>query len=135
MNLLFLVKILVSAVVIAFAAEVAKRQPFWGALIIALPLTSILAMSWLYVETRNNEQLTQFAQDIFALVPVSLIFFLPFLLEGKTQLGFVANMAVGLALLAVSVLYCGEYFRSGSRLRLSFSNSTMFPDFAAILIL
>jgi len=104
MNLLFLVKILVSAVVIAFAAEVAKRQPFWGALIIALPLTSILAMSWLYAETRNNEQLTQFAQDIFALVPVSLVFFLPFLLEGKTQIGFLANMAVGLALLAVSVL-------------------------------
>ena len=104
MNLLFLVKILVSAVVIAFATEVAKRQPFWGALIIALPLTSILAMSWLYAETRNNEQLTQFAQDIFALVPVSLVFFLPFLLEGKTQIGFLANMAVGLALLAVSVL-------------------------------
>jgi len=104
MNLLFLVKILVSAVVIAFATEVAKRQPFWGALIISLPLTSILAMSWLYAETRDNAQLTQFARDIFVLVPVSLVFFLPFLLEGKTQIGFLANMALGLALLATAVL-------------------------------
>ena len=103
MNLLFFTKILVSAVAIALATEVAKRQPFWGALIIALPLTSILAMSWLYAETRNNEQLTQFARDIFALVPVSLVFFLPFLLEGKTQLGFVANMVLGLVLLATAV--------------------------------
>jgi len=102
-NLLFFTKILVSAVAIALATEVAKRQPFWGALIIALPLTSILAMSWLYAETRNNEQLTQFARDIFALVPVSLVFFLPFLLEGKTQLGFVANMVLGLVLLATAV--------------------------------
>ena len=104
MNLLFFTKILVSAVAIALATEVAKRQPFWGALIIALPLTSILAMSWLYAETRNNEQLTQFAQDIFTLVPVSLVFFLPFLLEGKTQFGFVANMVLGLVLLAAAVL-------------------------------
>ena len=104
MNLLFLTKILVSAVAIALATEVAKRQPFWGALIIALPLTSILAMSWLYVETRNNEQLTQFARDIFMLVPVSLVFFLPFLLEGKTQIGFLPNMVLGLVLLAGAVL-------------------------------
>ena len=104
MNLLFFVKILISAVVIACATEVAKRQPFWGALIISLPLTSILAMSWLYAETRDNAQLTQFARDIFVLVPVSLVFFLPFLLEGKTQIGFLANMALGLALLATAVL-------------------------------
>lgn len=104
MNLFFLTKILVSAVVIAIATEAAKRQPFWGALIIALPLTSILAMSWLYAETRDNAQLTRFARDIFVLVPVSLVFFLPFLLEGKTQAGFLANMALGLGLLAAAVL-------------------------------
>ncbi|MEK7207511.1 MAG: DUF3147 family protein [Pseudomonadota bacterium] len=104
MSPFFFVKVLISALAIGVATEVAKRYPFWGALIIALPLTSILAMSWLYAETHNNEQLTQFAQDIFALVPVSLVFFLPFLLEGKTQFGFVANMAVGLVLLAVAVL-------------------------------
>lgn len=99
---LFIVKVLVSALVIAAATEVAKRNPFWGALLIALPLTSILAMSWLYAETRDNQLLTQFARDIFVLVPVSLVFFLPFWLEKKTQFGFLANMALGLALLAVA---------------------------------
>lgn len=100
---LFVAKVLVSALVIAAATEVAKRSPFWGALIIALPLTSILAMSWLYAETRDDRLLTQFARDIFVLVPVSLVFFLPFWLEKKTQLGFLANMAVGLGLLAAAV--------------------------------
>jgi len=102
MNSLFLAKVLVSALVIAAATEVAKRSPFWGALLIALPLTSILAMSWLYVDTRDNQLLTQFARDIFVLVPVSLVFFLPFWLEEKTRFGFLANMALGLALLAVA---------------------------------
>lgn len=103
MNALFIAKVLVSAVMIGAATEVAKRHPFWGAVIIALPLTSILAMSWLYAETRDNLLLTQFAKDIFVIVPVSLVFFLPFLLEKKTSLGFIANMLVGLALLAVAV--------------------------------
>lgn len=103
MNWLFLVKLLVSALVIATATEVAKRHPFWGALIVALPLTSILAMSWLYAETRDNALLTQFARDIFMLVPVSLVFFVPFLLERRTGFGFVANLLIGLFLLAVAV--------------------------------
>ena len=104
MNVLFLVKVLLSAVIIAGAAEVAKRNPFWGAVIIALPLTSILAMSWLYADTRDNALLTQFARDIFIIVPVSLVFFAPFFFETKTHLGFVANMTIGLILLAVSVV-------------------------------
>lgn len=99
---LFVAKVLVSALVIAAATEVAKRSPFWGALIIALPLTSVLAMSWLYAETRDNALLTQFARDIFVLVPVSLVFFLPFWLEKQTQFGFIANMLLGLVLLAAA---------------------------------
>jgi hypothetical protein len=104
MNVLFIVKLLVSAALIAIATEVAKRHPFWGAVIIALPLTSIIAMSWLYAETRDNALLTQFAKDVFVIVPVSLVFFLPFWLEKKTQFGFVANMFIGLGLLAAAVL-------------------------------
>ncbi|OGI50552.1 MAG: hypothetical protein A3E57_02005 [Candidatus Muproteobacteria bacterium RIFCSPHIGHO2_12_FULL_60_33] len=103
MNALFFAKVLISAVIIGVATEVAKRYPFWGAVIIALPLTSILAMGWLYAETSDNVLVTKFARDIFLVVPVSLVFFVPFLLETRTRLGFVSNMLIGLALLAVSV--------------------------------
>ena len=51
----------------------------------------------------HNALLTQFARDVFTIVPVSLVFFVPFLLETKTRFGFIANMLIGLALLAVSV--------------------------------
>ena len=104
MNWLFLAKVIVSAVVIALASEVAKRDAFWGALLIALPLASVLAISWLYVETRDNTLVTRFARDIFLLVPVSLVFFVPFLLEAKTRLGFIANLSLGIVLLAIAVL-------------------------------
>jgi len=104
MNMLFLAKVLLSALVIAVATEVAKRNTFWGALIVALPLTSILAMSWLYAESRDDHLVARFARDILMLVPVSLVFFLPFLLERKTQLGFLPNLAAGVVLLAVAVV-------------------------------
>ena len=103
MSGLFLVKVLISALVIALASELAKRDSFWGALLVAMPLTSILAISWLYAETRDNLLVTRFARDIFLLVPGSLLFFLPFLLESKTRLGFLPNLLAGLVLLALAV--------------------------------
>jgi len=103
MSGLFLVKVLISALVIALASELAKRDSFWGALLVALPLTSILAISWLYAETRDNLLVTRFARDIFLLVPGSLLFFLPFLLETKTRMGFLPNLLAGLVLLALAV--------------------------------
>jgi hypothetical protein len=102
-SVLFVTKVVVSALVIAFASEMAKRDSFWGALLVALPLTSVLAVSWLYAETRDNALVTRFARDIFLLVPGSLVFFLPFLLETRTRLGFLPNLLVGLVLLALAV--------------------------------
>lgn len=103
MSGLFVVKLVISALVIALASELAKRDSFWGALLVAMPITSILAISWLYAETRDNLLVTRFARDIFLLVPGSLLFFLPFLLETKTRLGFLPNLLVGLVLLALTV--------------------------------
>ncbi len=102
-NALFFAKVIGSALVIGIATEVAKRHPFWGAVIIALPLTSILAMSWLYADTHDSLLVTKFARDIFMVLPVSLLFFLPFLIERRTGLDFLANMAAGLVLLALGV--------------------------------
>lgn len=104
MSALFFAKILVSAVVIAVATEIAKRDTFWGALLIAMPLTSILALTWLYVDTRDNALTTRFAREVLLLVPVSLVFFVPFLLEPRTRFGFWPNLGMGLGLLAVGVL-------------------------------
>lgn len=101
---MLVVKVLISVAVLLAAAEVAKRSPFWGAVIIALPLTSMLAMAWLYWDTRDMVRVGTFARDIFFLVPPSLLFFLPFLLEPRSQWPFWLNFAVGLVLTASAML-------------------------------
>ena len=100
--MLFL-KIFLSVAVLLAAVETAKRSTFWGALIVALPLTSMLAMLWLYWDTRDSARVSAFARDIFYLIPPSLLFFLPFLAEPRSHLPFWLNFVLGLALLAGGV--------------------------------
>lgn len=110
--MIFALKVIVSAVVIAAASEIAKRiGPFWAAVLIAMPLTSILAISWIYWDTRDPILITGFARDILIIVPVSLAFFLPFALERQTHMGFAANMALGLTLLALAIWLLSRFMR------------------------
>ena len=103
-NPMVLVKIALSVVVLLAAVELAKRESFLGALVIVLPLTSMLSMVLLYLDTGDGAKVSQYARDIFYLLPVSLLFFLPFLFEARTQLPFWANFASGFLLMAGAAL-------------------------------
>ena len=78
-----LVKVLVTAVVVVAISELAKRSSLWGALLASLPLTSVLAFVWLYLDTRDSTRVADLAQGIFWLVLPSLLLFLilPWLLR------------------------------------------------------
>ena len=52
-----LVKAALSGLLIALASEVARRFPGLGALIVSLPLVSILSMIWLWRDTQDVERL------------------------------------------------------------------------------
>lgn len=69
-------KVLLTAVVVVAVAEIAKRSSFWGALLASLPLTSLLAFVWLYLETGNTQGIAVLSQSIFWLVLASLPLFL-----------------------------------------------------------
>src|SRR5689334_8389305 len=73
--LYFTIKTVLTALIIVGASEIGKRVPFFAALLISLPLMSILALSWLYIDTRDTAQVTNMSWQILALVPPSLIFF------------------------------------------------------------
>ena len=70
--LYLIIKAAVSGVMIALGSEVARRYPGWGALIISLPLVSILGMVWLWRDTGDEVRLADHAQATFWLVLPSL---------------------------------------------------------------
>lgn len=72
----FAIKLVLSALIIAAASELGKRSTVAGAILVSLPLSSILALSWLYAETKDAARVSSMATWIFwALIP-SLILFL-----------------------------------------------------------
>ncbi len=79
----YAIKVLLSAVLIVAVAEIAKRSSFWAAALASLPLTSLLAFVWLYLETGDVQKIATLSQGIFWLVIPSLVLFvtLPLLLR------------------------------------------------------
>lgn len=71
-----LIKALVSGIVIALASEVARRWPGWGALIVSLPLVSVLTMMWLWHDTHDRARMEAHAGSTFWFVLPSLPMFL-----------------------------------------------------------
>jgi len=79
----YAIKILLTAAVVVAVSEIAKRSNFWAALLASIPLTSVLAFVWLYVETGSTAKVADLSAGIFWLVIPSLLLLvlLPLLLR------------------------------------------------------
>src|SRR6266496_2771078 len=79
----YVIKVAITAVLIVLISEISKRSTFLGAVLASVPIVSVLAMIWLYSETRDVAQVAAFSRSVFWLVLPSLVLFLalPFLLE------------------------------------------------------
>ena len=53
----FLIKTLITAIVVVIVAEIAKRSSLLAGLIVSIPLTTFLAMIWLYWETKDTQKI------------------------------------------------------------------------------
>ena len=93
---------LFSGAVIVAASEIAKKSTVFGALVISLPLASIMSMTWLYNDTKDSAQVADFAESILWLVIPSLALFLilPVLLRRGWE--FEAAMGVGILLTIIA---------------------------------
>jgi len=70
------IKAALSGVIIAIVSEVARRSPTLGALIVSLPLVSILGILWLWHDTTDAERIAAHAQSTFWYVLPTLPMFL-----------------------------------------------------------
>lgn len=100
----YLIKIIVSALVILAISEIAKRHSGFAALIASLPITSVLAFIWLHVESSPNEQLAELSGQIFWLVLPSLVLFLAFPFLLRAGVNFWLSLFLSMAATAGSYL-------------------------------
>jgi len=91
-----IVKILISAILIALISEVSKRSTFFGAILASIPLVSVMAMIWLYIDTNDSLQVVQLSKSIFWLVIPSLVLFITFPIFIRLQLSFYTALSASL---------------------------------------
>lgn len=102
--LYIIIKTVLTAVVIVGISEIGKRYTTFAALLAALPLTSLLAMVWLYIDTKDPMPIADLSIAIFWLVLPTLLFFLilPWLL--RHHYNFWVSMAVSSAVMIIFYL-------------------------------
>lgn len=108
-----LIKAAISGILVALASEVARRWPGLGALIVSLPLVSILSMIWLWRDTGDPARVADHALGtIWFLAPsVPMFFSIPALL--RAGWGFWPALLAGCALtvaLYLLMLWIGPRF-------------------------
>lgn len=91
-------KVAITACLVVAIAEVSKRSTAFGALIASLPLTSLLAMLWLYGETGDTAKIASLSLSIFWYVLPSLVLFLALPALLGQGLGFWPSLAIASAL-------------------------------------
>ena len=87
--------LLAGSIVVA-ASELAKKSAVFWALVVSLPLTSILAMTALYHDTRDASQVADFAESILWLVVPSLALFIVLPIMIRRGWGFEVSLVAGI---------------------------------------
>jgi len=95
-------RVIIAAVIITAVADLSKRYPRYGALLLSLPLVSILAFLFGWFQHRDLPAISKLARDTLILVPLGLPFFIPFALAPRLGLGFWPCFASGMILAAAT---------------------------------
>ena len=101
---IFIAKVLFSAVVISFASWLSIKKPVLAGFIIALPILSILSIAFSYAEHKNLDKTILFTKSIVIGIPASLTFFLPFFFAKTLGLNFLTTYCLALFFLIIGFI-------------------------------
>jgi hypothetical protein len=104
----FIIKAALSGLLAAGISEVARRSPGWGGVVASLPLTSLLAMLWLYRDTGDANKVAALSSGTLWFIIPSLPLFIaiPALLRG----GVAFWPALAIAAVGTMALYAAMFW-------------------------
>jgi hypothetical protein len=92
--LYYVLKVAISALLIVAVSEISKRYSLAAGVLASLPIVSVLAMIWLYIDTSSIEKVSQLSTSIFWMVLPSLSLFIMLPLLLKSKLPFYPALAI-----------------------------------------
>ena len=96
-----IIKIFITVIIVVLVSEIAKHSSLFAGMIVSIPLTTFLALIWLYWETKDTQKIIDLSNATLLMIIPSLSFFifLPLLL--KLNLSFVISMVASILLTTV----------------------------------
>ena len=98
-----LAKILIAAIVLALVSNLATRFPRLGAVVLTLPIVSVLAFILTWQRDHDLVAVSRLARETLVLVTLGLPVFIPLALASRWGMSFWAALAAGIALAAVPI--------------------------------
>lgn len=97
----YILKIVITTLLVVTISEIAKRSSFMGSLLASIPLISVLAILWLYIETKDITKISTLSISIFWLVIPSLSLFLSLPLLLKQGVNFYLSFVISIGITVV----------------------------------
>ena len=104
----FAFKTIISALVIVLVGELSKRSSTLAALLLALPLVSVIAFCWQHIETSNTVKIAEISSKTFWYVLPTLPMFLLLSYLLKHEVNF--YIAMLLCCLVTAALFAATQF-------------------------
>jgi len=98
-----IVRVAVVAITVVMVAGLSKRYPRYGALLLSLPIVSILAFLLSWFQHRDLPAISRLARETLVLVPLGLPFFVPFAFATQLGLDFRSSMGAGILLASLTI--------------------------------
>ena len=98
----FWIKVLVSSVFIAGVSSLALKKPMLAGAVVVMPIISAMSLTWLYLESRDMQKVSDFAHIAFLSIPLAATFFIPFVANRWLKFNFISSAALGLIFMGVS---------------------------------
>ena len=97
----YIVKVSITVLLVVMISELSKRNSFLGALLASVPLVSVLAMIWLYVDTGDVAKVSELASSVFWLVLPSLALFIALPLMLSQGVNFYLSLTISIVITVI----------------------------------
>jgi len=94
---------IIAGLVVAGVSEIADRLPRLGALLLTLPIVSIVAFITVWNKEQDVNTVSRLARETLVLVPLGLPLFVPIAFSERIGLGFWSSMTAGVVLASMAI--------------------------------
>ena|SRR6266545_929950 len=100
---MLLVRGIIAGLTVVVVTVVAQRSPRVGALVLTLPIVSIITFISLWQRQHDLPTVARLSRETLILVPLGLPFFIPLAFAQRLGLGFWAAFAAGIVVASICV--------------------------------